>query len=503
MAKLTRQLLYAPPDKRVEQTRRAERFHDEIDPDREYPFDFVSYKITGYRTEQGDDRMMRGGPLTGDLRQMIDALTRTAPFPVDEDEPVEPVKQLADRLGVSTKTIARWRKAGLRWRWVVRPQEKRRFIAITAEALDRFQAQHREKVERASRFSQMDPSLKRSLADRARAIVAAQNLSMHQVARVLASQVGRSAQAVRVALEQHDRDHPEDRVFPGRTGPLTIKHKRVIARAIRVGVPVDRIAHRFGRSASSIYRAVRQLRAAEQRSIPIRFVYSPLFDRDDADEVLLGSPREDPAQQQPSRDPAALRAPTASSVADLPQALDPIYAQPALTAAAQRHLFARFNYLKFKAARLRDHHHRYEPRVRDLDEFEACLDQASRIKDHLVAGNLRAVLAVVRQHLITQRDRSAAMLVEMLEAGNEVLFEAIETFDSTGNRAFPVYLKWRLMQRYVEQIPPAKDHSRAHRQLEPAQALNRMIQRAARHGVRLPGVSRGAPDADAFNTDPG
>ena len=95
MAELTQQLLYAPSDKRIEQVRRAEKFHDEIQPGQAYPFDFVNYRVTGYRTEQTDETVMEAQALAVDLRLLIDSLSRSAPIPVDVDDPVEAIDDLA------------------------------------------------------------------------------------------------------------------------------------------------------------------------------------------------------------------------------------------------------------------------------------------------------------------------------------------------------------------------------------------------------------------------
>ena len=54
LAELTGQLLVGPVEKRIEQIRRAERLHDLIDQDQNYPFDFINYSITGYHSESDD-----------------------------------------------------------------------------------------------------------------------------------------------------------------------------------------------------------------------------------------------------------------------------------------------------------------------------------------------------------------------------------------------------------------------------------------------------------------
>ena len=87
LAELTHQLLLAPSPKRVEQVRRAERLHDEIDVDRNYPLHFVTFRITGYRSES-DDATLVGAALRADLRLLIDMLSRSVGMPRSAHEPL-------------------------------------------------------------------------------------------------------------------------------------------------------------------------------------------------------------------------------------------------------------------------------------------------------------------------------------------------------------------------------------------------------------------------------
>ena len=59
------------------------------------------------------------------------------------------------RLNVSTKTLSRWRKDGLRWRWVTPMPGARKVIGFTADAVERFTAQHGQRVSRAMTFTQI------------------------------------------------------------------------------------------------------------------------------------------------------------------------------------------------------------------------------------------------------------------------------------------------------------------------------------------------------------
>src|SRR5262249_38838531 len=73
------QVRFAPPAKRVEQLARAEKLLAEIDPDRTYPYQFVCFRITEFRSNAYADLLIRGDVLEHDLCVLIEALAKTTP----------------------------------------------------------------------------------------------------------------------------------------------------------------------------------------------------------------------------------------------------------------------------------------------------------------------------------------------------------------------------------------------------------------------------------------
>jgi RNA polymerase primary sigma factor len=500
LGELTRQLLYAPPDKRVEQVRRAEALHDQIDPDKSYAYDHVASRITGYHAETDADLLLVGEAIRPDLRQLIDVLSHSVGVPVTDDEPVESPEGLARRLNVSTKTITRWRRHGLRWRWVVGPGGTRKRVAYTKAAIDHFLSRQRDRVEYAGQFTQIDPALRQKLIDRARRIAQARDVSLHQVARHLARRVGRAVETIRQMLDQYDHAHRDEPIFADRTGPLNAEQKRLIARAYRMGVPAAKLCRHFNRTRSSIHRAVRDQRAAALRRLAIRYHELSTFSRDDADEVILRAGQRGTADTAESTSGGG-EAVSAAPVDDLPEPLRPLYRQAVMSDDRQRSLVVRMNYLRYKAARLRDGLDKYEPPVGDLASAEACLAQAKAVRDRLVAVCLPTVLSVARQHLVNLADRSPGRLIEHLEVGNRVAIEAIDAFDPSRDQTLQRYLVWLLNRRFASEFTgdeagPAKTaavaarqsarRARAHRR-EPGEAvLQRMQAEAKAAGVDLP-----------------
>ena len=62
---LLRQLEYAPAETRRRQMDAAERLIADIDPNQNYPQDFITFRITGYRPDAVDEPITFVGDLTG------------------------------------------------------------------------------------------------------------------------------------------------------------------------------------------------------------------------------------------------------------------------------------------------------------------------------------------------------------------------------------------------------------------------------------------------------
>lgn len=461
LQQLTRQLLFAPPSRRSEQVRAAELLHDQIDPDRTYPLDYLSYRITGRRStsEADDSPLLVGEAVKPDLRQMIDALSRSIDLRESQlGEPCESIANLAERLNVSTKTIHRWRGAGLRWRWVTHATAGRKTIVIPESSLQQFRNQQPSRVERASDFSQLTSEQRQQILLRARHIAEATDVSLNRVAVHLAQKFGRAVETIRQILEDHDRNQPIDRIFADRTGVLTARQKRTIVRARKMNVRISKIAKHFKRTRSTIYRAINEQRAAEIKSLHLRGYSLPTFTRPDADSVFLSDPK---GSELPQTSDLRARLSTADSTApsrpqnvavdDLPEALQPAYSSDILSESDEHRLLVRLNFLKYKIADLRSKLDRYEPRASDLDRIEPLVAMLDETRQKLIFGTLPLVLSASRRHIPpdTPQRRVQSRLLDLLALGHNVLIDSIDTFDITRHQTFWSYLHWSLMRVYA------------------------------------------------------
>src|SRR5690349_1346250 len=115
IAELFRQLEYAPPETRSRQMDATERLIADIDPQQNYPEDFITYRITGYRSDRADEpSTLVGEALLPDLVNLVLLLSKGLRLPRDfANRRALSLGETAARLNVSTKSVQRYRQRGL------------------------------------------------------------------------------------------------------------------------------------------------------------------------------------------------------------------------------------------------------------------------------------------------------------------------------------------------------------------------------------------------------
>jgi len=426
----------------------AEALLQIINPDREYPYEFALYRITGYRGRRSGPATPRigGRELQADLQTlMLDVCDSFELRTDDYSEGVYDTMSLARRFNVSSKTIQRWRKEGLAARRMVFPDGQRR-IGFLASSVRWFVSQHQTQVARSVKFAQLGEDERRDIVRRAKRMVAVSRTSAQEIARRIASRTGRSVETVRYTIRKHDLEYPGEAVFPLERGRLGQKDKTFIYRSFLRGIPVRELSRRFHRTRGSIYRIVNEVRARQLLERPIEYVDSSEFRLPDADEKIL-SPK---TQRDGSSEgaPGAVR-----SVADLPPYLKALYETPLLDADTERDLFRRYNYLKYKADKLRKKIDFSRVRTVQLKEIERLLLQANVVKNRIVRANLRLVVSIAKKHL-----HGAQTLFELVSDGNVSLMRAVEKFDYSRGYRFSTYASWAIMRNFARSVPKERIH---------------------------------------------
>jgi RNA polymerase primary sigma factor/RNA polymerase sigma factor len=137
----------------------------------------------------------------------------------------------------------------------------------------------------------------------------------------------------------------------------------------------------------------------------------------------------------------------------LPPYLASLYEVPLLTREQEGHLFRKFNYLKYKAAKLRGQLDPAQAKSSLMDQIEGLYEDVIALKNQIVRANLRLVVSIAKRH-VAQADN----FFELVSDGNMSLMRAVEKFDFARGNKFSTYASWAIMKNFARTIPDEHRH---------------------------------------------
>jgi RNA polymerase primary sigma factor len=435
------QVRFAPRAKKLEQVERAERLLSELEPGKSYSYEYLCYRITDYRPDASPQFLVSGAEARHDVRLFVEDVSDAANIrATDFAEPVHTVEDLSRMFNVSAKTISRWRELGLVSRRFVFSSGKKR-VGFLQSSVERFMDSHQTRILRSEQFAQLTSQERSEIIDRARRLVRA-GAGQTEVARRIAKRLNRSVETVRYTLKRFDQKHPDLALFPENSGPLTDEIKDRIYREHRCGQSVAKLGERFGRTRTSIYRVINEARARRLLDLPLDHMYNEEFDQPDAEERIL--------EPMPCGDEAARKPKIPSG---LPSYLAALYDVPLLTRDQEKHLFRKYNYLKYRAHQLRLTLVPARATNSLMDRIEQFYEQAVKVKNRIVQANLRLVVSIAKRHVGAGDD-----FFSLVSDGNISLMRAVDKFDYARGNKFSTYATWAVMRNFARTIPDEFRH---------------------------------------------
>jgi RNA polymerase primary sigma factor/RNA polymerase sigma factor len=119
-----------------------------------------------------------------------------------------------------------------------------------------------------------------------------------------------------------------------------------------------------------------------------------------------------------------------------------------LTREQEGHLFRKFNFLKYKASKLRDKLKPSRAKSSEMEEIEKLYDEIVNTKNQIVQANLRLVVSIAKRHVGAAED-----FFTLVSDGNMSLIRAAEKFDYSRGNKFSTYASWAIMKNFARTIP--------------------------------------------------
>lgn len=411
-----------------------------VQPDLEYPYELVLYRLTGYRSARARPiQPLAGKALRHDLRALILEICDSFDLKTtDYSQAAYNLRSLAGRLKISTKTVHRWCQSGLVARRLVFPDGKKQ-LAFLSGSVRSFARQRRRQILRSVRFSKMSQAEVDFIVRRARRLAGRPDGSLLDISRRLARRTGRAVETIRYTLRNYDRDNPTMAIFPGHSSPLDPASREAIYRCFLHGISASTLAQKYQRTRGSIYRLINEARARALIQRKIDYIHNPQFDLPEAESLILA-----PDLPAPPPPPAL----PLEKGDDAEQAISGICQTPLLTATQERALFQQYNFLKYQADQLRQAVDCSSARSVQLRRIERLLMQTENLKNSLVRANLRLVVSIARRHL-----HGPQSLMELISDGTLSLMKAVEKFDYARGFKFSTYASWAIIKNFARSVP--------------------------------------------------
>jgi RNA polymerase primary sigma factor/RNA polymerase sigma factor len=248
--------------------------------------------------------------------------------------------------------------------------------------------------------------------------------------------MGRSAETIRQVIKRFDERYPEAAMFALKSRSLSKESTERIYQQHISGASFEKLAQDYGRSKNQIIRVVQHTRAEQIMQLPLEYMSHPDFERKDAEGLILGPMPPSRAAVERKQSPAGLSPYLAS-----------LYEHPLLTHAQEVYLFRKYNFLKYRANKLRDELDLCRPKARLLDEIESLYRQIVETKNQIIRANLRLVVSIAKKYAERKEN-----FFDLVSDGNISLMKAVEKYDFGRGFKFSTYATWALRKNFAREF---------------------------------------------------
>jgi len=443
------QAKFAPEKKRLQQLDACEALVHLIQPNHEYPFEFICFHLTGYRPHSGKDfhadNLLSYKDLLSDIPSYASQLSKSMRISASSImQKVHTIDSVARRFRVCRKTISRWRQRGLVGRYLVFSDGRSR-LAFNDTSVDFFVRSNRHNVLRGKKFSQISDTERQAIAVRLERWSQRCPNHRQEAIRRTARKFKRSAESIRTILNDAETSSYGNIQFKKRIYSIPNDQRKEIYKQYQNKVSIFDLMRQFGRSRTNIYRAIGIEKAAQLLDIQTSYIHSPDFDDPGIQARMLDpEPGLFTANYTGKQDHGTRLEEKKIDQNSITTYMRDIYQTPLLTAAQEKFLFRRYNYLKYLMIRLQKNINRKEPSARTLNRIRLYLLRAKEDKDRLIRSNLRLVVSVARRHT-----RNESEMSELISEGNMALMNSVEKFDYNRGVKLSTYATWAIIKRYA------------------------------------------------------
>lgn len=450
LSQLFMETSFVPKVQQLKQLAAAEELYKIVSPNQEYPFEFVCFKITGFRPKgQTKTEMIAGSELLRDLPVYVFLASARLKLKADQQsEKIYSIGELSKKFNVSKRTIERWRKRGLLCRRYIFSGSTPA-IGFSSSAVEEFVKKNEDLVKKASQFTTTPPAVKQAIIEMVQQLGsdfgelsrAEGSLSRTGVIKKTAAHFKKATETIRLIVVDYEKRHKKQ-IFKSSHPLLGSKETSLIYNMYESGSSIEQIADKFNKSGSTMYRIIDRRRIRKLQAMNIDYIMSDEFGQPDVEGKILSAPVS--VRRTPK---GLLRESRAKPDKNWQEFVEAIKKIPALSRQQEVELFRRYNFLKYLAAGMVKQLSLTRPCANTAHQAEQFLNQAERIKNLIIEANLKLVVRVAGRHTL------GANLEDLISEGNMELIRAVEKFDYAKGFRFSTYALWVIAKEFAH-LPP-------------------------------------------------
>ncbi len=431
-----------PRAQQLKQLTAAESLYKILSPSQEYPYEFICFKITGYRPKTPAVAVsILGSDLLKSLPKYIHKASARLRLRSDEEnEKIYTLKELAEHLNVSIRTLERWQSKGLIGRRYVFSGNILK-TGFSQTVVDEFVTANKSLVESAASYSTIGLKLKGEILKYVSQLAAQQEFSKTAIIKKAAERFGRAVETIRLLIVEYEKRQKKP-IFSSRRTQIEPADTAEIFKMYQAGESVEKIAAKYGHSSSSIYRVITQRRVRKLLATKVDYIPSDEFLQSDAEEkILLDVPL---LRRTPRK--ILQNSPAKISHNDWQQFIEAVTKIPMLNREQELQLFRRYNFLKYLVSEKMKNINLHSFCGKAAYQAQEFLDEANRLKNLIIEANLKLVVRIAGRH-------SGANLGDLVSEGNIALMRAVEKFDYTKGFRFSTYASWVISRAFARYLP--------------------------------------------------
>jgi RNA polymerase sigma factor (sigma-70 family) len=442
LSQLFMETSFVPRGQQLKQLGAVEALYKIIVPEQQYPYEFICFKITGFRPKNSAPGVsLSGGELLKSLPKYIHKASGRLRLRTDlEKEKIYTLRELAEHLNVSVRTLERWQAKGLLGRKYVFPDNVLK-TGFSQTIVDEFVTANKGLVESAASYSTIGLKLKGEILKYIAQLSSQQGLSKTAIIKKAAEQFGRAVETVRLLVVDYEKRQKKP-IFDNSRKQLEPADAAEIFKLYQAGESVGKIAAKYGHSSSSIYRIITQKRVRKLLGTKIEYIPSDEFLQSGAEQKILSDV---PAIRRTPRK-ILQDSPAKISHNDWQRFIDVVTKIPMFNRQQELQLFRRYNFLKFLAAEKMKNINLHSFCGKAAYQAQEFLDEANRLKNLIIEANLKLVVRIAGRH-------SGANLGDLVSEGNIALMRAVEKFDYTKGFRFSTYASWVISRAFARYLP--------------------------------------------------